>query len=172
LDAIAFGCGPGAFTGVRTACGVVLGLAFGLQLPVVPVVSLLSMAEAAKEINEWCDVLCCLDARMNEVYWAHYRFDGTAWIEIEAPRLSEFAIAISYAVELRIGLVLGQGLQLPEHLINLDHVYVMPHARFALRIARMKLRQGFHLDAEHAQPMYLRNKVALTTAERLLAREI
>lgn len=172
LDAIAFGCGPGAFTGVRTACGVVQGLAFGLQLPVISVVSLLSMAEAAKESNGCCDVLCCLDARMNEVYWAHYRFDGTAWIEIEAPRLSEFDMAVSYATEMKANLVLGQGLQLPENLMNLPHVYSMPHAQFALRIARMKLRQGLQVDASYAQPLYLRNKVALTTAERLLAREI
>jgi tRNA threonylcarbamoyladenosine biosynthesis protein TsaB len=172
LDAIAFGCGPGAFTGVRTACGVVQGLAFGLDLPVLSVVSLMSMAEASKEAKSWCDVVCCLDARMNEVYWAHYRFDGAAWREIEAPRLSDFGSALAYANEMKASLVLGQGLQLPEHLMGLDCVSAMPHAQFALRIAYEKLRSGLQVDAAYAQPLYLRNKVALTTAERSLAREI
>ena len=78
-EAIAFGCGPGAFTGVRTACGIVQGLAFGADLPILPVISLLAMAEAARqdgveapaEARPVADFVCILDARMSEVYWAH-----------------------------------------------------------------------------------------------------
>src|SRR5450759_3407814 len=76
-DAIAFGAGPGSFTGVRTACGIAQGLAFGLDLPVLPIVTLLAMAQACRESGLASDVLCVLDARMGEVYWAQYRYaDG------------------------------------------------------------------------------------------------
>ncbi|MFZ6817509.1 tRNA (adenosine(37)-N6)-threonylcarbamoyltransferase complex dimerization subunit type 1 TsaB [Undibacterium sp. Ji22W] len=171
LNAIAFGCGPGAFTGVRTACGVVQGLAFGLQIPVLPVVSLLAMAEAAKSAEQRLDFVCCLDARMNEVYWAHYRLEGEAWLEIQAPSLSDLTTALAYAREAKLTLVLGQGLALPDADEGLPTILVMPHAQFALQIAEKNYKQGLAIDAAQAQPLYLRNKVAQTTAERALARE-
>src|SRR3954471_16648373 len=73
-DAIAFGSGPGSFTGVRTACGIAQGLAFGLDKPVVPIVTLQAMALACHKASGASDVLAVLDARMGEVYWAQYRF--------------------------------------------------------------------------------------------------
>ncbi|MBC3874921.1 tRNA (adenosine(37)-N6)-threonylcarbamoyltransferase complex dimerization subunit type 1 TsaB [Undibacterium flavidum] len=171
IDAIAFGCGPGAFTGVRTACGVVQGLAFGLQIPVLPVVSLLAMAEAAKLKEQSLDYVCCLDARMNEVYWAHYRVDGDGFLEIHPPSLSDLNVALDYAREMKSTLVLGHGLALTDEDQSLPHTSVMPHAQFTLQIAERNYQLGLAIDAAQAQPLYLRNKVAQTTAERALARE-
>lgn len=170
IDAIAFGCGPGAFTGVRTTCGVVQGLAFGLQIPVLPVVSLLSMAAFARDANSWCDVVCCLDARMNEVYWAHYRLNEFDWVEVVAPNLSDFDTALTYAAQMQLNIVVGKGLEIPES-IGVNHMIAMPHACSVLQISENRLRQGLGVDADLAQPLYLRNKIALTTAERQLVRE-
>ena len=71
-DALAFGAGPGSFTGVRTACGLAQGLAFGANLPVVPVVTLLAMADAARNQGGGDNIIAVLDARMGEVYWAQF----------------------------------------------------------------------------------------------------
>lgn len=172
LDAIAFGCGPGAFTGVRTACGVVQGLAFGLQIPVLPVISLLAMAEAAKNHHQLQNVVCCLDARMGEVYWAHYGFHEGAWQELYAPALSNLDAALDYAQGLQLDLVFGVGLSLPQAHANLRLVIETPHARSALTIAEKCLQDGLRFDATQAQPLYLRNKIALTTAERILAASV
>jgi tRNA threonylcarbamoyladenosine biosynthesis protein TsaB len=172
LDAIAFGCGPGAFTGVRTACGVVQGLAFGLQIPVLPVVSLLAMAEAAKSDHQLHDVVCCLDARMDEVYWAHYRFQENTWNALQEPVLGNLHSALDYAQSLSMDLVFGNGLALPQSYANLKLFIEMPHAKFALAIAEKYLQDGLQYDATQAQPLYLRNKIALTTAERILAASV
>src|SRR5436309_5629863 len=79
VDAIAFGRGPGAFTGLRTACSVAQGLAFGAHKPVLPLDSLLLVAEDARAGAGPQRVWAAIDARMDEVYAAHYAFDGQRW---------------------------------------------------------------------------------------------
>jgi tRNA threonylcarbamoyladenosine biosynthesis protein TsaB len=164
-DAIAFGAGPGSFTGVRTACGVAQGLAFGADLPVVPVVTLLAMAAACRDACNAADVLVVLDARMDEVYWAQYRYED-GWQDVSAPSLSAPA-----AVKMTGNpVVCGNGLTaytsafadwkrtLPE---------IAPHASQIARLAETEFIAGRTVKAHEAQPIYLRNKVALTTAERM-----
>lgn len=167
-DAIAFGAGPGSFTGVRTACGVAQGLAFGADLPVVPVVTLQAMAQACRDACSATDVLVLLDARMDEVYWAQYRYqDG--WQMIVEPALSApSGVTVDGAV-----LACGNGLityasafsGLP--FVKDGRPDVMPHAVQIAQLAQAELAAGHALNARDAQPIYLRNKVALTTVERL-----
>lgn len=168
-DAIAFGAGPGSFTGVRTACGVVQGLAFGAGLPVAPVGTLNAMAEACREKTGAGDVLCLLDARMGEVYWAQFRHEAGGWLTVVAPRLSgPTDVAPSGPV-----LACGNGLAAyPEAFAGRDFMAgaeagIMPHAAQVAALARLAVARGETLDALAAQPVYLRNKVALTTAERM-----
>ncbi|MFZ6778305.1 tRNA (adenosine(37)-N6)-threonylcarbamoyltransferase complex dimerization subunit type 1 TsaB [Undibacterium sp. Ji83W] len=169
-DAIAFGCGPGAFTGIRTACGIVQGLAYGADLPVVPVVSLLAMAEAAREQVAANEFVCILDARMNEVYWAQYRFGDAGWTEVSAPALTGLASALAAITLENPQLVLGNGLVLPEseqtRYSSLPSLSCMPHAKQVGILGRLDFAAGRGLPADQAQPLYLRNKIALTTAER------
>lgn len=169
-DAIAFGCGPGAFTGIRTACGVVQGLAYGAGLQVVPVVSLQSMALAAAEQHAMTDFVCILDARMNEVYWAHYRFSGGDCVEISPPVLSRLDEVVVSTPSDKVQIVLGNGLALPEQLHGYAHCQCMPHAIHVAKIGLHGLQTGLVVPPEDAQPLYLRNKIALTTAERTLAK--
>jgi tRNA threonylcarbamoyladenosine biosynthesis protein TsaB len=75
LNAIAFGCGPGSFTGVRIAASVAQGLAYAMQLPVIPISSLAALAQAAYEKLKWKKLLVGMDARMQEVYWGAYAVD-------------------------------------------------------------------------------------------------
>ena len=168
-DAIAFGAGPGSFTGVRTACGVVQGLAFGAGLPVAPVGTLDAMAEACREKTGADDVLCVLDARMGEVYWAQFRHGADGWQTVVAPRLSSPAdVAPSGPVR-----ACGNGLAAyADAFSGRDFAAdgdaaIMPHAAQIATLARLAVARGDTLDASAAQPVYLRNKVALTTAERL-----
>jgi tRNA threonylcarbamoyladenosine biosynthesis protein TsaB len=167
-DAIAFGAGPGSFTGVRTACGIVQGLAFGAALPVISIVTLQAMAEACREETGATDVLAVLDARMGEVYWAQYRYaDG--WQTIVEPTLS------APSAVLPSGAVVACGNGLTAYAAAFDNqdyaagarAAVAPHAAQVARLARVALAQGNTTIARDAQPLYLRNKVALTTKERL-----
>jgi tRNA threonylcarbamoyladenosine biosynthesis protein TsaB len=171
VGALAFGCGPGAFTGTRTACGVVQGLAYGLNLPVIPVVSLAMMAEAAYLHSGYQEMLCLLDARMDEVYWAHYRRQGEQWVELVAPRLGAQNDAVALARLRQLPVVLGDGLQLLASDSDIVMTRERPHAEFAVRIALRAFDLGMTVDAAQAQPLYLRNKIAQTTAERLSLRE-
>jgi len=169
VDAVAFGAGPGSFTGVRTACGVAQGLAYGAGLPVLPLVTLEAMAEACRARTGASEVLAVLDARMGEVYWAQYRHDG-GWREVVAPTLSApqdvapqpvaglqacgngFAeYADAFAAQ-----PFAQG-ALPD---------VVPHARELARLGVAALAAGQGVAPARAQPLYLRNKVAYTSAER------
>jgi tRNA threonylcarbamoyladenosine biosynthesis protein TsaB len=165
-DVLAFGCGPGAFTGVRTACGAVQGMAFGLDLSVLPIVSLQAMAEAARSKLHWQEVLCVLDARMDEVYWAHYKYIDDAWRQQVEPTLSDNETAFNHARSLNLKLVLGNGVNKPADFHSENCTSESPHARYSVVLAKVAWRQGLQLSAEQAQPLYLRNKVALTIKER------
>ncbi|RZL32847.1 MAG: tRNA (adenosine(37)-N6)-threonylcarbamoyltransferase complex dimerization subunit type 1 TsaB, partial [Rubrivivax sp.] len=87
LDAIAFGQGPGAFTGLRTACAVAQGLAFGLDKPVLAIDSLMLVAEDARSAGAGDDIWVAMDARIGEIYAAHYHWVDGAWAVVAAPAL-------------------------------------------------------------------------------------
>lgn len=170
-DAIAFGVGPGAFTGVRTACGVVQGMAFAESIPVIPVVSLQAMAEAGRILFSACDdFICILDARMGEVYWAQYRYQGNEWHIVSEPQLSllnEVAVCAPNAL-----FVIGDGIEFPALYANNLLVKLMPHAKQIATLGAKDFAAGKTFDASYAQPLYLRNKIAQTTAERLAAKVV
>ena len=169
LDAIAFGAGPGSFTGVRTACGITQGLAFGAGLPVVPLVTLDAMALACRERSDASEILVLLDARMGEVYWAQYRYaDG--WHTVVAPALCAPEAVAPVPVA---GLVAcGNGLTAYPAAFA-DGAFaaggladILPHARDLVRLGALAFAAGQAVDAAAAQPLYLRNKIAYTSAER------
>jgi tRNA threonylcarbamoyladenosine biosynthesis protein TsaB len=168
-DAIAFGAGPGSFTGVRTACGITQGLAFGAGLPVIPLITLDAMALACHERSSATDILAVLDARMGEVYWAQYRYaDG--WQTVVAPALcAPEAVAPVPAAGL---VACGNGFTAyPEAFAGSAFAVgaladILPHARELARLGAIALAAGEAVDAASAQPLYLRNKIAYTSAER------
>ena len=167
-DAIGFGIGPGSFTGVRTACGIAQGLAFGADVPLVPVVTLQAMAQVCRTEHGTDDVLAVLDARMGEVYWAQYRYrDG--WQCVIEPTLSAPAGVVpqgavracgngltAYAAEFAGAAFMHDALSA-----------VMPQSDAVAQLARIGLASGQALAAADARPLYLRNKIALTIDERL-----
>lgn len=169
-DAIAFGAGPGSFTGVRTACGIAQGLAYGADLPVVPLVTLAAMAQACRRERGATEVLAILDARMGEVYWAQYRLEEGAWRTVAEPVLCAPGAVEPLPAD---GLVAcGNGLAAyPEAFAgkawaNGALAGVMPHARELAQLALRALAEGETVGAAEAQPLYLRNKVAYTSSER------
>lgn len=171
-DAIAFGSGPGSFTGVRTACGVAQGLAFGAGLPVVPVVTLDAMALACHQQHGAQEVLAVLDARMGEVYWAQYRFGAAAGPQtLLAPVLSAPAEVQPQGAPLACGNGLSAYADIYAAsplagLMAQGHAEIMPHAEQIARLAALAFAAGQTVVAADAQPLYLRNKIAYTQAER------
>jgi tRNA threonylcarbamoyladenosine biosynthesis protein TsaB len=170
LSEIAFGAGPGSFTGLRIACGVAQGVALGAQLPVRAVSSLLALAQASGEAA----VVAALDARMNEVYWAAYRrsVDGSTWHTLSEPAVTPPAAVLVPAGDRCVGVGNGfaaypvLGASMPT-LIGIDaSVRVTARAVAELALAN----QGTLGAADAAFPHYVRDKVALTTAERAGAR--
>ena len=161
LDAIAFGAGPGSFTGLRIACGLAQGLAFARGLPVLGVSTLEAPAEEAGASR----VVACIDARMREVYYAALEKRGTRWHEVVAAQCVPPGDAPRPPGEGWVGAgsgfaVYGDfGLKkvLPE---------VHPTAAAVARLAAPRLAAGEGVDAALAAPVYLRDKVALTLAEQ------
>lgn len=172
LDLIAFGQGPGSFTGLRIACGVAQGLAFGAGLPVLGVVTLEALAEEAALETDGDRVVACLDARMREVYAAIYRRAGAGWQVESAPGLYAPAEAPLPEGEGYIGC--GSGFAAYAEVLadryagRLSHVQpeLHPHARAIARLAGARFAQTGGLPPEAAEPFYVRDKVALKTCER------
>lgn len=167
LDAIAFGQGPGAFTGLRTACAVAQGLAFGLDRPVLAIDSLMLVAEDARAQGAGDDIWVAMDARIGEIYAAHYRWLGTAWQVVEAPALYRpEVLAVHWGQPAAVA-----GTALNEYAAALGALpRSWPQARSrAAALGTLALaawQQGGARDAAEALPVYVRDKVALTTAER------
>jgi tRNA threonylcarbamoyladenosine biosynthesis protein TsaB len=168
LDGIAFGAGPGSFTGLRIACGVAQGLAFGAGLPVVPVGTLVALAQEAGAPK----VIACLDARMGEIYHAAYRRDGGHWTEIAAPSVGPAQTTPMLEGHGWFGC--GSGFSVYADALakryggQLDGVAAQlhPHARSIVRLAAPVLAAGGGLPAEQAAPIYVRDKVALKMHEQ------
>jgi tRNA threonylcarbamoyladenosine biosynthesis protein TsaB len=168
MDAFGFGQGPGSFTGIRIACGIVQGLAFAAKRPVVPVPSLLALAEQTRESR----IIAALDARMGEAYLAAYARNGDDWDEIIAPRLAD-ADSLP-PLPGRRWAATGSGFDRHPWLLDTYRESIemrfeadLPRAGAVARIAARRMARGGGIAAAQAAPLYLRDKVALTTAERL-----
>jgi tRNA threonylcarbamoyladenosine biosynthesis protein TsaB len=168
LDAIAFGAGPGSFTGLRLACGIAQGLALGADLPVVAIPSLAALALASGGERVWVGV----DARMREMYYAGYAVnDDDVHTLIEpacaAPELVPAPDGAGWYGAGSALSVYGEMLlqRLAPHCIAMEP-NVLATASAVARIAAVRLARGEGIDPALAAPLYVRDKVALTTAER------
>jgi tRNA threonylcarbamoyladenosine biosynthesis protein TsaB len=178
LDGIAFGCGPGSFTGLRIAASVTQGLAAGAGLPVLPISDLRALAEGARVLAStgsgapggW--LLACMDARMGEVYWGlfedlgrpvglardHEMLSAPAALLEELPRIMPPGAVISSAAGM--GLAAYPGIAQLVMDLSRRFVHAEPHAREIARLAAFDITRGANwLDPAEAQPIYLRNKV-------------
>jgi tRNA threonylcarbamoyladenosine biosynthesis protein TsaB len=171
LDAIAFGRGPGAFTGLRIAAGVVQGLAFGAGLPVIAVSNLEALAARALAERPGAGAIACIDARMAEVYWCAFRYLGPDdMVALGSERvtppdavtldvlLSEkhawIGAGTGFGAYSTLGALLG---------LRADAIAgaLLPRAQEILRIAQREFRAGRVLAPEQAVPVYLRDQVAV-----------
>lgn len=167
LDAIAFGRGPGSFTGVRIAASVVQGIAFAAERPVVPVSTLAALALGGQRETGQARVLAALDARKHEVYWGSYVHadDGTLELQGEEVVCAPADIAVPAAGDW-VGVGSGWDSYGPALMQQLDErvVRVMPDLEpRAVDVARLSIdafEQGRAVSPEQAIPVYLRNNVA------------
>jgi tRNA threonylcarbamoyladenosine biosynthesis protein TsaB len=175
LDAVVFGRGPGSFTGLRTACSVAQGLAFGAGVKVLPIDSLLAVAEEARQLQgepaaPW-RVMALLDARMNEMYVARYEFHA-------GPGNGRWTLHQDYELVQPENLVLPEGWALagnafaayaerwPAAAAAAPRIPALPTATAMLRLAPGLLAAGQAVSPDQALPRYIRDKVAKTILER------
>jgi len=172
LDAICFGSGPGSFTGLRTACSVAQGLAFGAQRLVVPINSLLAVAEEARHRYFAQDtnvqVTALLDARMDEMYAANFAWNGSAWAQTSTSTLVKpEALCVTAAHTRLAGNVFAEyGARLTQVPPDAGRFEALPTAAAMLRLAPAMLASGAAVQPDDALPVYIRDNVAQTTVER------
>jgi tRNA threonylcarbamoyladenosine biosynthesis protein TsaB len=179
LQAIAFGQGPGAFTGLRTACAVAQGLALAHETPLLPIDSLMIVAEDARcqqaetgsppQHQDWW---VAMDARMDEVYAAHYNHGPTGWTVRVAPQLWTLPALVAAWAENPPQQIAGSALSAFDGRLPWGGALCVPdcldRAGALGRLAAWAWQQGAGIAPDEALPLYLRDKVALTTAERSL----
>lgn len=166
-DAIAFGAGPGSFTGVRTACGIAQGLAFGAERQVIAIDTLEAMALSCHQQSGAATVLALMDARMGEVYWGQYAFSPSPAV-LTAPILSppQQVPGLDCIAACGNGLLAYADALPTQSVWRSVHPDLMPHASQVALLAVRALAQGALLAPREARPIYLRNQVALTVAQR------
>jgi len=163
LDGLAYGRGPGAFTGVRIAVGVAQGLAYGAQLTTVGISNLAAVAQqfAAADAR----ILVCMDARMNEVYWCRFTATTGGLVQPATPERVDRPEAVDPAdATVFAGSGFGAYPQLAAGRSAALHPAVLPHAREIAQLAVVELRAGRGEPPERAQPVYLRDQVATVKA--------
>jgi tRNA threonylcarbamoyladenosine biosynthesis protein TsaB len=173
LDALAFGCGPGSFTGIRIATGVIQGLALGLDLPVVRVSTLAAMAQEFFDRSEQSLAFTAMDARMDEIFWGVYQRDAQGFAELVGDEQVIAADLIDCAIE-GVGVGIGSAWGVyADKLCNrlagrVSHYESdnLPRAALIARLGVHGFAQGLAVPVELAMPVYLRDKVAQTEAER------
>lgn len=168
IDAVAFGCGPGSFMGVRIATGIAQGIAYGLQRPVIPVSTLQALAQVAHDQHSIDHAIVGWDARMNEIYWGAYCLDENQIMQpVQEDQLSP-PQSISFSFEGHPWIGVGNAWKVYENQFqsldkNLD---VLPHKLYpsAKGIAKIAASQyhdpHYLLSPLKVEPTYLRNKVA------------
>lgn len=163
LDALAFSAGPGSFTGLRISAGVVQGLAYACELPVIRVSTLQSMASTAfrnGQVSEGQIVIPSFDARMEEVYWAVYRAAETPE-QLIAPQVTAPKNLVA-AIPEESGVGVGDGWQLVGDVAEsfIRYIDFAPRAHDVAILAEQALRRGDTVSADAAQPIYIRNTVS------------
>lgn len=165
LDAIAFGCGPGSFTGVRIAASIVQGLAFAANLPVVKISTLHALAQGTFVEFGKTQCLVAQDARMQEIYWGQYQLDSTAIMQPvvpdrllvprEVPLLSDSGyVGIGNGWKI-YGDILTESCN-----IEIINMVIYPQAKYIAQLAEVNLIKGLTVSAQEALPVYLREEVA------------
>ncbi|HHF4094630.1 TPA: tRNA (adenosine(37)-N6)-threonylcarbamoyltransferase complex dimerization subunit type 1 TsaB [Haemophilus influenzae] len=178
VDALAFGRGPGSFTGVRVGAGIAQGLAFGADLPVIPISNLTAMAQGAFELHQAENVVSAIDARMNEVYFSQLvrekvRSDVEEffqWREIITEQVCSPEQAIKQLRDdnaFRVGTGWAAYSQFTEKDLTSSDI-ALPNALYMLELARVEYLQKRTISALEIEPIYLRNEV---TWKKLPGRE-
>lgn len=174
LDAIAFGCGPGAFTGLRIAVGVAQGLALALDKPLIGISTLAAMAQQVLEEHDSADCMLvpAIDARMSEVYWGCYKNDnGEVVLQGQEHVTTPEQLIVDGCTD---SVVLGSGWEMyhngvfdePPAWVKQSVRGVFPSAYFVAKLAASAYQRGELLDAANAEPVYLRNNVAKKKGEQ------
>jgi tRNA threonylcarbamoyladenosine biosynthesis protein TsaB len=162
LDVIAFGRGPGSFTGVRISVAITQGLAFSANIPVIGISTLQTMAQQAIDEMGAKNVYAAIDARMSEVYFAHYRTD-----EDGIATLIDKEIVINpelLTLDSEEAVAVGTGFETYSSLHQADNIkfltdIILPNAKYMLKIATQLHGKGEYVSASQAQPMYVRDTV-------------
>ena len=168
LDAIAFGCGPGAFTGVRIAAGVTQGIAFAHDLPVMPISTLANLAQqVTKKLDKSGLILPAIDARMDEIYWGLYKEQADGLVSLVQPEAVQVPNEVSITTEsISFGLGSGWGAyaEILMQKTQITEKYIdgaaLPRAKFTALLAQQKFLNNEGVDAANALPVYLRDNVA------------
>lgn len=175
IDALAFGRGPGSFTGVRIAVGVAQGLSFALQKPVVGISNLAAVAQriaADHQAPSGFRILICMDARMQEVYWGIYEVSAAGTVTLQGEERVDAPAAVSGKIE-QLHFAAGTGLRAYPELqtryaeLTIDDS-VLPRALEIAQLAAIELAAGRGVSAIDAQPVYLRDQVVAMPKTQLV----
>lgn len=166
LDAIAVAYGPGSFTGVRLATSVAQGLAFGANLPVIPISSLQALAQGAYTETNNRNILVAQDARMQEVYWGAYKSNATGLMDIVVPDTLSLPQHVDLTFSENTWVGVGSAWKVYREILQQNTVvsavldYEFPHAKYVAKLAAVAWQKKLAIAPENVIPQYLRNEVA------------